>query len=100
MTTTTSIKEEIDNLVADHLERGEYYLFMEDDTYRQHCLREHPNVCRQTERHTAHYRLHPTPCDCPPISHSKPQSAVKTVYCEECFLTIPEGTSCPFCDFT
>ena len=75
-----TVAADVDREVRQALAEGRYRL-TERDTYRQHCLREHPNVCRQSERHTAVYVLHDEPCGCPPDHAPKPDQAPQGVCC-------------------
>ena len=82
---------EIDQLVADHIARGSSVIEVHFDTYAQHLLREHPNVCRQALAGQGRYAVHPVPCDCPPKPHTAPTVNRSTVCCGlaqrgECFI--------------
>jgi hypothetical protein len=89
-----SITEEVDKMVQHALQEGEKTL-IETDTYRQHLLREHPNVCRQAFAHTDVYRLHEDPCNCPPSEQGEVKRKVLEVTC--CWLVQPIGSPCVLC---
>ena len=93
-----SEKEAIDKLVQEHLDIGQYVLF-ESDTYRQHLLREHPNVCRQTNRYSPQYKLHTEPCGCPPSEVQPSTDPFLNVLKGKCCWTVqPVGSACYMCD--
>lgn len=91
----TTIVADVDRMVRSALSRGDRFI-IESDTYRQHCLREHPNVCRQAERGTDRYPIHAEPCGCPPIPAS-PKTTVIVATGTCCFTKQPVGSECGFC---
>ena len=93
MKETMNQTKEINNRVLEAIANGERVI-RERNTYRQHLLREHPNVCRQTERYTDQYVIHAEPCGCPPVEATK-KSAVAEVMC--CFTVQPVGSECWDC---
>jgi hypothetical protein len=91
----TTIVANVDHTVRTALAMGERFI-IESDTYRQHCLREHPNVCRQAERGTDRYPIHTEPCGCPPLPQAP--SAVRVVATGTCCWTAqPIHSECAYC---
>jgi hypothetical protein len=90
-----NVTEEVNRTVCDALDNGDT-IIVEHDTYRQHILREHPNVCRQTFRYTTEYRIHHDPCDCPPLPNGQPE-AHKTDEGICCWIIQPIDTACMYC---
>lgn len=66
----------------------------ESDTYLQHLLREHPNVCRQTLRYTDTYVIHAEPCGCEADKATAPVKVPEGVCC---FMTQPIDSDCFMC---
>jgi len=83
----------INQRVADAIANGERTI-KESDTYLQHLLREHPNVCRQTLRYTDTYVLHADPCGCEANDATVPMR-VEEATC--CYTTQPVGSECYLC---
>lgn len=85
--------EAINLRVLEAIANGERTI-TEKDTYLQHLLREHPNVCRQTLRYTDTYVIHAEACGCPP------EKAVEPVRVAEgtcCGIIQPAESECWMC---
>lgn len=95
----TTITDEIDELIRDAINNGQTTI-TETDTYRQHLLREHPNVCRQALRYTDIYEIHEEPCECGPSEHGGDANhrGVERGLC--CWIEQPVGSHCMYCDET
>lgn len=93
MATTINQTALINQRVLEAIANGERVI-RERDTYRQHLLREHPNVCRQTERYTDQYVIHAEPCGCPPVDVAE-KRRIEEVMC--CFTIQPVGSECWDC---
>ena len=91
----TTIVADVDRTVREALARGERFI-IETLTYRQHCLREHPNVCRQAERGTDRYPIHKEPCGCPPLPHA-PKDVLLVPKGTCCFVKQTVGAECGYC---
>jgi hypothetical protein len=91
-------KEVIDELVKDHLSQGKHVI-QEADTYRQHLLREHPLVCRQTLKHSPEYIIHSEPCGCPATERGIIEDFSSKIAKESCcWIVQPVGSSCVMCE--
>lgn len=93
MDTTINQTALINQRVLEAIANGERVI-RERDTYLQHLLREHPNVCRQTERYTDRYVIHAEPCGCPPVEVTE-KRRIEEVMC--CFTIQPVGSECWDC---